>query len=49
MITPEELPVWVPGDILSDSAPLRWKGIGQRSYRKCAEEAAAGYPSFAMA
>lgn len=33
LITPEELPLWVPGDILTDSGDLRWKGIGQRTYR----------------
>jgi AraC family transcriptional regulator len=33
LITPEELPIWVPGDILTDSGGLRWKGIGQRTYR----------------
>lgn len=33
LITPQELPEWVPGDILSDSSDLGWKGIGQRSYR----------------
>ena len=33
LITPEELPLWVPGDVLTDSGSLRWKGIGQRTYR----------------
>lgn len=33
LIPPEELPLWVPGDILTDSGKLRWKGIGQRTYR----------------
>lgn len=35
LITPEELPLWVPGDIVTDSGNLRWKGIGQRTYRYC--------------
>lgn len=32
-ITPQELPHWVPGKLLSSSDPLGWKGIAQRSYR----------------
>ncbi len=33
LIAPRELPVWVPGKVLSDSASLGWKNIAQRSYR----------------
>jgi len=29
----EELPTWVPGDILCASDDLGWKGVAQRSYR----------------
>lgn len=33
LIAPRELPVWVPGEVVSDSAGLGWKDIAQRSYR----------------
>ncbi|KAA0873573.1 helix-turn-helix transcriptional regulator [Nitrincola tapanii] len=32
IITPDELPLWVPGDMLSSSKELGWKDISQRSY-----------------
>lgn len=32
-ISPEELPVWVPGEVLCASDELGWKGVGQRTYR----------------
>lgn len=32
LITVAELPLWVPGDILSASDTLGWKGVAQRSY-----------------
>jgi AraC family transcriptional regulator len=33
LITPDELPVWVPGETTVDSAPLAWKGVRVRGYR----------------
>lgn len=33
LITPRELPKWVPGQILSASDSLGWKGIAHRAYR----------------
>lgn len=33
IIKPEELPTWVPGDILVASDNLGWQGVGQRTYR----------------
>ncbi len=33
LIKPEELPTWVPGDILSESNGLGWKEVSQRTYR----------------
>ncbi len=33
IITPKELPQWVPGEVLSSSDKLGWKGVGHRSYR----------------
>lgn len=36
IITPKELPKWVPGEVLSSSDNLGWKGVGHRSYRYAA-------------
>ena len=33
LITPDELPRWVPGDVTLDSAPLGWDGVRLRGYR----------------
>lgn len=33
LITPRELPDWVPGTVLSTSDDLGWNGVGTRSYR----------------
>ncbi|MEM1049009.1 MAG: AraC family transcriptional regulator [Pseudomonadota bacterium] len=33
LISPRDLPTWVPGEILSRSDTLGWNGIAQRSYR----------------
>jgi AraC family transcriptional regulator len=33
LITPEELPKWVPGELTLDSAPLAWDGLRIRGYR----------------
>jgi AraC family transcriptional regulator len=33
LITPDELPVWVPGELMVDSAPLGWEGVRIRGYR----------------
>lgn len=33
VISPEELPIWVPGEILSASDGLDWRGVGQRTFR----------------
>lgn len=32
-ISPQELPMWVPGEVLCESDNLGWKGVGQRTYR----------------
>ncbi len=33
LITPDELPRWVPGELTLDSAPLGWPGVQLRWYR----------------
>lgn len=33
LITPDDLPHWVPGDVLSDSSRLNWKDLIQRTYK----------------
>jgi AraC family transcriptional regulator len=33
LITPDELPRWVPGELTMDSAPLGWDGVRLRGYR----------------
>ncbi len=33
LITPDELPIWVPGETTVDSAPLGWEGVRIRGYR----------------
>ncbi|MEO1192594.1 MAG: AraC family transcriptional regulator [Pseudomonadota bacterium] len=33
LIEPDELPVWVPGDVLCESNGLGWKDVSQRTYR----------------
>jgi len=33
LITPDELPIWVPGEVTVDSASLGWKGVRVRGYR----------------
>ncbi len=33
MISADELPLWVPGDIVNDSSTLGWKDVAQRTYR----------------
>ncbi len=33
VISPQELPTWVPGEVLCASDDLGWKGVGQRTYR----------------
>ena len=33
LITPDELPIWVPGETTVDSAPLAWEGVRARGYR----------------
>lgn len=38
IITPEELPIWVPGELLGSSTELGWKDIVQRSYRYQGQE-----------
>ena len=30
LITPDELPRWVPGELTLDSAPLGWDGVDSR-------------------
>ena len=32
-ITADELPLWVPGDVVFDSADLGWKDVSQRTWR----------------
>ena len=36
LITPDELPRWVPGELTMDSAPLGWDGVRVRGYRYAA-------------
>lgn len=38
LITPADLPRWVPGQVLSASDGLGWKDIGQRTYRYTAQD-----------
>jgi AraC family transcriptional regulator len=38
LIRPEELPLWVPGDLTVDSAPHAWDGIRLRGYRYAASD-----------
>ena len=33
LISPDELPAWVPGETTADSAPLGWEGVRVRGYR----------------
>src|ERR1700761_2745516 len=33
LITPDDLPRWVPGELTLDSAPLGWEGVRLRSWR----------------
>jgi hypothetical protein len=33
LVTPDELPNWVPGQVTVDSAKLRWQGVRVRGYR----------------
>lgn len=33
LITPEQLPLWIPGDLTVDSAPLAWEGMTLKGYR----------------
>ena len=33
LITPDELPLWVPGEVTVDSASLGWEGVRIRGYR----------------
>ena len=33
LITPDELPIWVPGDLTLDSVALPWEGMRMRGYR----------------
>lgn len=33
LITPDELPAWVPGEVTVDSAALRWDGVRIRGWR----------------
>ncbi|GAC1558154.1 MAG: AraC family transcriptional regulator [Beijerinckiaceae bacterium] len=38
LITPEELPRWVPGELTIDSGPLGWDGVRLRGYRYAASD-----------
>lgn len=38
IITPDELPLWVPGELLVSSTELGWKDVVQRSYRYQGQE-----------
>ena len=33
LVTPDDLPNWVPGEVTVDSAPLGWQGLRVRGYR----------------
>ncbi len=38
LVTAEELPRWVPGDLTADSTPLAWDGLKLREYRYVASD-----------
>lgn len=38
LVAPEDLPKWVPGEVLSSSDRLGWKGVSLRSYRYRAQD-----------
>ena len=40
MITPDEMPIWVPGELLASSSELGWQDLTQRSYRYQGQEVA---------
>ena len=40
LITPAELPKWVPGTVLAASDDLGWNGVGLRSYRYLGQDVA---------
>src|SRR5215472_2283986 len=40
LITPRELPKWVPGKVLSASDALGWKDVEQRTYRYAGQDVA---------
>ena len=40
LITPRELPKWVPGKVLSASDALGWKDVEQRTYRYVGQDVA---------
>lgn len=40
LITPRELPKWVPGKVLSASDALGWKDVEQRAYRYAGQDVA---------
>ncbi|URS59058.1 helix-turn-helix transcriptional regulator [Pseudomonas sp. Y39-6] len=33
LISPEQIPQWIPGDLTLDSAPLSWEGMALKGYR----------------
>ena len=33
LVTPDDLPKWIPGEVTVDSAPLGWQGLRVRGYR----------------
>ena len=33
LVTPDDLPNWVPGEVTVDSSPLEWQGDRVRGYR----------------
>jgi AraC family transcriptional regulator len=38
LIRPEQLPLWVPGDLTGDTASLGWEGVRLRGYRYAASD-----------
>jgi len=35
LITPDQLPKWIPGDLTRDSTPLAWEDVTLKGYRYC--------------
>lgn len=40
LISPEQLPLWIPGDLTLDSAPMAWEGLTLKGYRYADQDVA---------